>query len=95
MVKTQTSTYSFLIYEKLRQELLDYEEPIGQIRAKQILIRALSLIPDLIIKESKKPRTIEVSSIQTPGISVEVNLQNAIDSILLLWNECYESRDIS
>jgi len=95
MVKTQSASYSFLIYEKLKQELLDYEDPIGQYRAKKILVRSLSLIPDLIIHETTNPKIIRVSSIQSPEISVEVSLQNAIDSILLLWNESYAFRDIS
>jgi len=95
MKKIAPGTHAFIIFEKLRQELADYDDEISPARAKKIIIKAISLLPGFNVEDSKKPDSITVRSITSPGIGVEVPLQNAIDSVMILWNESIRFRDAS
>ncbi|MDH5654860.1 MAG: hypothetical protein OEZ34_03060 [Spirochaetia bacterium] len=93
MQNASVNSHTFIIYEKLKKELNDYDFDIGPVRARKILIRALSIIPEIIVEESRNPSCITVRSISSPSLKIEVSIQNAIDSIMILWNEHKDSEE--
>ena len=95
MKKDDPGSYSFIIYEKLKQELSDSEDEIGPARAKKIIIKVLSGLPDLIIEDILNTDAILIQSVMSPGAGIKVHLQNTIDSILMIWNERIQYRDAS
>jgi hypothetical protein len=85
MRKNGKRLLALLIYQKLKKDLADQDETLGIAKAKRLLIEAIALHPDLSIDSLPELGSSQIRS--TDGGEAIINLQSAIDSLMILWNE--------
>lgn len=94
MTVTALKSSSFVLYQKIAHEFSSMEEEsLSPVRARRILISALSLVPNVIVRESYGSNTVQISHKYSPSESFEVHLQDSIDGLLLLWNDYIKDID--
>lgn len=82
----QIHKWALVIFHKLSQELKNMDDDPDEKEARRAIREAIELIPDLHIKSTETPSIVYLKH---PGKNKEIRfpLQDAIDSLLILWNE--------
>ena len=89
---------AFIVYQKIQQELSrqDREEDLSPRRAREIILDALNLLPDVSVRSGPREDLVLVRRISNPDDpdspaqgteEVLFNLQEFIDSLGTVWHD--------
>jgi len=81
-------TNSFILFQKITNEFSHLEDDsLSPVRARRILLSALSLIPGIQVKEIYGENRVVLSHASAPDQTYEMHIQDSIDGLLILWND--------
>jgi len=76
---------SLVLYHSLRRELSSPDLELSERMAADMIARSLSLLPNIHLKQGSRYHLLTLTSAE--GDEITLNIQDAIDSLRLIWNE--------
>lgn len=87
LVNRTSATDALILYLKIQEELSSIEEEMNPKKAREIIVESLRLLPDYVVESTEKENWIRIRTIGVAGKEILLNLQDAIDSLSLVWND--------
>jgi hypothetical protein len=82
---TDPRSLAFIVFQKLRQEATSApDEELTESGAMRIFLDAINLMPDY---EATTGARENVLLIQREGVEFQLNIQDAMDSLIVVWND--------
>ncbi len=83
---------ALIVFQKIQQELSyqDQEEDLSPRRAREIILDALKLLPEVSVSPGPREDLIRIhvpGASREPGDQVLLNLQDIVDSLRTVWRD--------
>jgi hypothetical protein len=78
---------SLVLYKKLTKDLTAFEEDMTQKAARKLITDAINLLPGYSAENTDRLNVILIRKTDDQSDGVSVNIQDAIDSLMIIWED--------
>ena len=81
---------SFVLYQKLARELTHLEEDLTPSLAGRLIREAVDLLPGYLVRVGPSYDRLILRKMEDQAQEMELNIRDAIDSLLIIWNDYHK-----
>lgn len=91
--KLDPRVLTLVVFQKLHQELSEIEGPLTYQRAASLIRRSINHLPGYRAEKGSNEHILVVTNEYDPENVLEMNIRDAIDSLMIVWNDFRELMD--
>lgn len=84
---------SFILYQKLARELTNLEEDLTPRLAGRLIREALDLLPGFLVRGGPDYDRLILKKMDDPSHEVELSIRDAIDSLMVIWDDYHRIQE--